>query len=320
MIYLTLSGGLGNQMFEYAYARAISEAFHDPQIVINTRWNSYFKIYAKMIGGNPEYQNYQLNLFELNPNVQEISAMKGWIKGLYEMTYGSIIRLGIYDPKITDDKYKKDTLNGKFKNFSTAFSYFEHSDECKKNKKSVLGWFQSEKYFSGIREVLLKEFQFKSLPSAKNQEKIDELKSCNSVCVHIRRGDMLNPHYAYFTKPSEVYYKRGIQYISNHTKKPVFYIFSNDHEDIEWIKENYDFGVPLKYVDLSNPGYEDMRLMYHCKHFVISKSSFSWWGSYMSQNPDKIVVAPDMEMEECWLKDQSRDDFYRSEMIKLPIK
>lgn len=319
MVNLTLAGGLGNQMFQYAYARAISEEFQDPKIIINTHWNSYFKVYVKMARGNPEYLNCQLNLFELNPNIQEIPTTRGWFKSLYEMFNGILIRLDIYNPQITEGKYKRSTLNGKFKNFSTEFTYFEHSDVCRKKKKSVFGWFQSEKYFSRIRGILLKEFQFKSLPSPKNQEMIDELKSCNSVCIHIRRGDLLNPHYAYFSRPDEEYYRRGIEYIVKHTEEPVFYVFSNNHEDIEWIKENYNFGVPLKYVDLDNPGHEDMRLMYHCKHFVISKSSFSWWGSYMSQNPNKIVVAPDMEMEKCWLKDQNRDDFYRSDMIKIPV-
>ncbi|MDE5995163.1 MAG: alpha-1,2-fucosyltransferase, partial [Oscillospiraceae bacterium] len=193
------------------------------------------------------------------------------------------------------------------------------SEVCSKRNKFVLGWFQSEKYFSNIRPILLKEFQFRSLPSDANQKMINEISECNSVCVHIRRGDMLNQHYSFFARCNEKYYQQGMEYISERTENPIFYIFSNNHDDIEWIRNNYHFDFNVKYVDLGNAGHDDMRLMYNCKHFVMSRSTFSWWGSYMSQNEDKIVVAPEIPMEDCWLKDQNNDDFYRSDMIKIHV-
>lgn len=319
MINLNICCGLGNQMFQYAYARALSDEFNDPDIVVNSFFRLYFKMYSKIIKGSPDDAVNMLDLFVLNDNIKEVSEAKGRIKGFLYFIPCCLTRLGIYDSKITAEKYKKITTKGKFKVFSQEYTYYEHSRECKSKNKSVLGWFQSEKYFSEIRPILLKEFQFKTPLSNENREMIDELSSCNSVCIHVRRGDLTNPNFAYFSRPSEEYYKRGVEYILQHTDNPVFYIFSNNHEDIEWIKNNYDFGVPLKYVDLSNPGHEDMRLMYNCKHFIISKSSFSWWGSYMSQNENKIVVAPDMKMDNCWLKDKDMNDFYRNDMIKIPV-
>jgi len=259
------------------------------------------------------------DFFVLNDNVKKIFAPIGYIKGLCEFIPCCFMRLGIFDPKITAEKYKKITSKGKFKLFEQEYTYYEHSHECKSKKKSVLGWFQSEKYFSKIRPILLKEFQFKSPPSSQNQEMIDELSSCNSVCVHIRRGDLANPHYSFFSMCNENYYKQGMKYMAERIHNPLFYVFTNTHDDVEWIKQNFDFGFPVKYIDLHNPGYEDMRLMYACKHFVISKSSFSWWGSYMSQNPNKIVVAPEMKMDNCWLRDKTNSDFYRDDMIKITV-
>ena len=320
MIELSLAGGLGNQMFEYAYARALSEEFGDPEIIINPYYNSYYKLYVTLCVGSSyaKYHDYQLDLFELNPNVTKITAARGLATGLLQIVPGSLIRYGIYRPNTTSEKFERITRNGKYKMQDREFTYYEHSKICKKNRRTVLGWFQSEKYFLKIRPILLKEFQFKAPPSPKNQDMLAELSSCNSVCVHIRRGDMLLQHNQYVTRPGENFYTEGIKYIAERINDPVFYIFSNRHEDLEWIKNSYKFEFPVRYVDFGNEGYDDMRLMYNCKHFVISKSTFSWWGSYMSQNPDKIVVVPELGMgSETWLKDENMDDFYRADMVKI---
>ena len=317
MINLNICCGLGNQMFQYAYARAISEEFNDPDIIVNSYFRLYFKMYSRIINGSPEDAVNMLDFFVLNDNVREISEAKGRVKGFFQFIPCTLTRLGIYNPKITAEKYKKLTSKGKFKVFEQEYTYYEHSHKCNSKNKSVLGWFQSEKYFQKIRPILLKEFQFKSPLSNKNQEMINELSSCNSVCVHVRRGDLTNPHYSWYSTCNEDYYKEGMKYIAERIENPVFYIFTNNHDDVEWIKHNYDFEFPVKYVDLGNSGYDDMRLMYSCKHFVISKSTFSWWGSYMSQNPDKIVVAPEIAMEKCWVKDKNNQDFYREDMVKI---
>lgn len=318
MINLTLAGGLGNQMFQYAYARALSEEFGDPEIVINPYFNSYYKVYAIMVHGRPEYHDNQLGLFELNPNVTEISPARGWVNGFRQIVPVVFMRFGIYRPNTTSDKFEKMTRNGQFKIWDKAFAYYEHSRICKKSNKTVSGWFESGKYFSIIRPILLNEFQFKVPPSSRNQEMLAELSSCNSVCVHIRRGDLLIQQNLYETRPGESYYMKGMKYVAERTDAPVFYVFSNSHDDIEWIKHNYKFEFPVQYVDLGNPGYDDLRLMYNCKHFVISKSSFSWWGSYMSQNPDKVIVAPKLEVgSDTWLKDENMNGFFRDDMTVI---
>lgn len=317
MINLTVAAGLGNQMFQYAYARALSEELKDPDIVLNQYYNEIWKLWSIIMKSPPSQVNLLLNKFVLNPNVRYAKPISGFTRAAVNMFSGALIRLHVVDPKMNSEKYRKLSEKGKFKLLDWAYAYYEHG-ECKKKKKSVYGWFFTEKYFSDIRPILLKEFQFKEEPVGKNKEMAEELSSCNSVCVHIRRGDITSSRYSSFLKtPNGDYYKRGIEYISEHTVDPVFYIFSNNHDDIEWIKSNYDFGIPVKYVDLNNPGIDDLRLMYNCKHFVISKSSFSWWGSYMSQNENKIVIAPEMKFESKWLRDENMDGWYRKDMIRF---
>ena len=102
-----------------------------------------------------------------------------------------------------------------------------------------------------------------------------------------------------------------MRYIAERAKNPVFYIFSDNLKEIEWIKENYHFDFDVQYIELNNPDYEELRLMYQCKHFVIANSTFSWWGSYLAANEDKIIVAPKI-----WNKNYfKRFDIYTEKMI-----
>lgn len=102
-----------------------------------------------------------------------------------------------------------------------------------------------------------------------------------------------------------------------------FFVFSNTRKDLEWIKENYHFydksgNRPLRmvYVDLNNPDYEELRLMYSCKHFIISNSTFSWWGAYLGSYDGKIVLAPYR-----WnLSDENDEAIYLKEWIKICVE
>ena len=108
----------------------------------------------------------------------------------------------------------------------------------------------------------------------------------------------------------------------DHTENPVFYVFSNSHEDLEWIEENYKFhdlsgngrNINTVFVDLNNPDYEELRLMYSCKHFIISNSTFSWWGAWLGSAPGKIVIAPQR-----WNLEFTNDtNIYDPSWLRLP--
>ena len=108
-------------------------------------------------------------------------------------------------------------------------------------------------------------------------------------------------------------YKNAVKYIKGTVDNPTFFIFSNTHDDIEWIKENYKFDMEPIYVDLSNPDYEEIRLMMSCKHFIISNSTFSWWASLLSKNEGKLIVAP-----KTWSnKNDNSDIMLREEFVLI---
>jgi len=316
MIRLNTFLGLGNQMFEYAFARAISEEFNDREIYINP----YFSLLMNLfIDPKAIHVKYRLGNFTLNDNIKYFPLFPGIPLAIVDFVDFAFKSFFV---KITKEKFMRLSKKGHYVHTDpVAFNYFEHNETAPKIKR-VKGYFFSDKYFSMIKPIICREFQVKTEPSQENKKMIDELSSCNSVCVHIRRGDYVEIYSSYFLICNEDYYKNGMRYIAEHVKDPDFYIFSNNHKDIEWIKSNYHFDYPVKYVDLNNPDYEELRLMYNCKHFVISNSTFSWWGSYLSENEEKIVVVPDV-----WgapkkgkrYKGKKFDGIYRDDMIRIPI-
>ena len=150
--------------------------------------------------------------------------------------------------------------------------------------------------------------------SEENKAMLEQITKCNAVCVHIRRGDYIsNSKNAALVVCDEIYYKNAMKYIGQNVESPVFYVFSDNNEEIAWIKENYHLPYDVRYVMLNNPDYEELRLMYHCKHFIIANSTFSWWGAYLADYQDKIIVAPNT-----WSKTYNNCvDTYLPEMIRL---
>lgn len=177
------------------------------------------------------------------------------------------------------------------------------------------GLFQSEKHFKKYRKEILRTFRFKNNMSNQNKKLAKLIQNSNSISLHVRRGDylasssdqhILSPHY----------YKVAINYIAERVKNPHFYIFS---DDIEWAKENIKLSHPHTFVEHNKKdfSYNDMRLMSLCKHNIIANSTFSWWGAWLNENPDKIVISPDI-----WLKSDPDfiNDIVPKEWIKLPAK
>lgn len=134
----------------------------------------------------------------------------------------------------------------------------------------------------------------------------------NTVCISIRRGDFLNPQYAdQFYICDETYIKRAIDKVKQLIDKPVLVFFS---DDIKWVKGTIKTDLPAYYESGNDPVWEKLRLIYSCKHFIISNSTFSWWAQYLSRNTNKIVISPDR-----WFNDEKKDTHLISDdFITIP--
>lgn len=151
-----------------------------------------------------------------------------------------------------------------------------------------------------IHDEIMKTFVFPKFTTEKNRDFAKSLDGCNSVFIHARRGDMLSANgwcYKYG------YFRRAVKHIKKNVKDPVFVFFTNTGS-IEWCKENAKiFGLDYSkdkvyFVDWNagDDSYRDMQLMTHCKHGIITNSTFGWWGAYLIQNPDKITISPMAEI------------------------
>ena len=151
-----------------------------------------------------------------------------------------------------------------------------------------------------IEEQLRADFLFPPFARKENIEMAEFLKKHNSVSIHARRGDALGDNGYCYTNG---YFERAVKYIKKNVKDPVF-IFFCDPGSIAWCKENsrifsLNFQKDTVLFADWNKGeesYRDMQLMSLCKHNIITKSSFGWWGSFLNANPEKITCSPDIRI------------------------
>lgn len=309
MIRLNLMAGMGNQMFEYAYARALALEYGENLII-----NPYFMTLAGIGAGRKNYYNNVLEKLNIPKEISFMNKSEGYMKGIPDIA--EFVWLRKYkNGQMLHGESAFHKMNEKGKIYTDdCFTYYECYKSNKRSKK-IIGYYQSEKYFDKYKDIIRRELKVTQGPSKQNQQMIMEITSCNAICVHIRRGDYVsNSKNAALVVCDEVYYKNAMRYMKEHVLNPVFYVFSDNTNEIEWIKQNYKFGdYNVRYVTLNNPDYEELRLMYHCKHFIIANSTFSWWGAYLAENQDKIVIAPSV-----WNKEyQHSIDTYTKNMIKM---
>lgn len=207
-------------------------------------------------------------------------------------------------------------------------SYFEESKYFQSqifdwDNVYLEGYWQSEKYFPDVAALLRKEFSLESVRknhekgfglSAKAESYLQRMEQEESVSIHVRRGDYLLPQNQelFGNICTEQYYKEAVRMALEKYPGCTFYLFTNDRE---WAAEELKkhSGFPVVLVEL--PGekdYETLALMSRCKHNILANSSFSWWASFLNDNPDKLVLAP-----EKWLNGWDCTDIYRADMVRL---
>ena len=257
MIIIRIIGGLGNQMFQYAYAKALRKKGYNVKIDI-TAFETY-----KLHGG------YQLNKFDLDLK----EATKEEIKSFYKKDIISQIlnRLNIKHTIIKE------------KGLSFKRRLLKPSDNT-----YIQGYFQSEKYLSDITNINEIFTINNPISNYTNEIKKHILDSNNSCSMHIRRGDYIND--PIFEVCEIDYYEKAMKFMEEKIGNMTYFVFSND---IKWVKENIK-AKNIIYINSDEPRipHEDILLMSLCKNNIIANSSFCWWGAYLNQNKEKLIVTP----------------------------
>ncbi|MFK5997774.1 MAG: alpha-1,2-fucosyltransferase [Rhodobacterales bacterium] len=256
-----LFGGLGNQMFQYALGRTIAER-HNCNLVLDSRETDTKDPHSK----------YALSHFNIRATLGDNSNLPP------ERRTGLPYYLWRYfgkHPELVRESH---------------LGFNQNIPQCGSDIY-LHGYFQTEKYFAGIAKQLRQDLTIKTPPSAENKRWIEAIKSSNSVSLHVRRGDYITAKGGAHAVCDQAYYKRAINHIAAHCPKPEIFVFSDDPD---WAQQNLDLGYKTRFSAHNDftKHYEDMRLISHCKHNITANSTFSWWGSWLNDNPDKIVVAP----------------------------
>ena len=271
MKIVKIIGGLGNQMFQYAFYLAIKNKFPNEAVFVDC---SYFDIYNLHNGFELE------SVFNITlPKASAIQLKKVTLHINNYLFYRISRRL---------------LSSRKTECIESRNQAFDETVLIQSGDRYYDGYWQNYLYFKDIYDSVSTAFLFKNQLDKKNLTLLNKINNgVNSVSIHVRRGDYLK-HRLYKDLCGLEYYKKAIDYIINSIDSPVFFIFSND---IKWAKDNLQpfFNSNSAIFVTGNEGvdsYKDMQLMSLCKHNIIANSSFSWWSAYLNINPDKIVIAP----------------------------
>ncbi|TMM28794.1 alpha-1,2-fucosyltransferase [Polaribacter aestuariivivens] len=248
MVIVRILGGLGNQMFQYAYAKMLVQKGFNVQLDI-----SGFKNY-KLHGG------YQLNKYKID--LKQANKAKVLLSKI-----------------------------NFFRSLKEKNLRYDESLISLKGNEYVKGYFQTEKYFKEIRNILLEQFTIDFNIEETTKEYITQISEKAVSCsLHIRRGDYVSDKKSNSVHGtcSLEYYKNAISIIKEKYKNVSFFVFS---DDISWTKNN----LPIKnafFVDHKCSPHEDLHLMSLCTHNITANSSFSWWGAWLNKNEQKTIIAP----------------------------
>lgn len=298
MIVCKLMGGLGNQMFQYAYTYALAQKMNE-------------KIcYDLSFYGNREPELFKFNiqhrlcLEDCRPDDYKNAVLQ---EKAYHVIQKFIRTLN--HEKIGKKLFQYYSEKGYYFNFDP---FYYPSIACEKKNKYVYGYFQSEKYFENVKSSIKTQFWMKEQFGKVAREYAKQINAGNSVALHVRLGDYTKRKNRYLNVCTDYYYENAIRYIEEHVDCPQFFIFSDEIDIVK--QKNY---IPDQSVFIEGTQiYEDFSLMRSCKHFIISGSTFSWWGAYLSESEGKIMVAPDTWMTT--LRDEPA--IYLQDMVRVSCR
>lgn len=290
-VILRVNAGLGNQLFQYAVAKALAIDTGRTLLLDRSYYKRRYHPYRQQ--GNTLYP-YKLDQYNI------IEKKTSWL--IEEL-------IGIFlTRRITRNLY---VLIQKYMNliFRIALPKLVVDGDClsKVSGSSIVmsGYFASYNNFEKHRAEITRSLKFPGLATAELAKLSEEIQTLRTVSIHVRRAD-------YITKPnvknnfasiSLDYYRRAFALLTNAEKIDKALVFS---DDIEWCKENLILPTEVEFIDVDAPDYEHHYLMQNCKHHIIANSTFSWWAAWLADENGKTVIAP-----KNWYQDPERaSDIY----------
>lgn len=284
MVIIKMIGGLGNQMFSYAFGRSMALRRQE-KLKLDLRW--YDDVHAGEVPREYVMENYRI-MAERASDAEIAANQPGRI-----YKYWDKLQRIIYPD----------------------YHIRCHEGILKSKRIYFKGFFQSYKYFEEFSETIGQELALRNELTGVAKQVEDDITHSNSVSIHIRRGDVVTNEKvnAAWGLMSMAYYERAMNYMAEKIANPKFFVFTDDPE---WAEEN--FKLPFDIAVVSGHRFHetiDMHLMSSCRHNIIANSTFSWWGAWLNKNPRKIVIRPSQ-----WFKIKNihtTNDFIPSSWIGL---
>ena len=262
-VVVGLSGGLGNQMFQYAAGRALSMRLEVP-LRLDTSW----------------YIGKKDRIYALEPFlVSCTTCVRGlWMPEVLKSLESRLSRR-FGAARMGVPLFRESGLE-----FAPAVLTLSHPVYLE-------GYWQSERYFSDIRNSLLQDFSVRQSTPQKCRNILDNIRDVDAVCVHVRRGDFAsNPQTPTGTCAME-YFLQGLERVVDSVPHPHCFVFSDDPK---WVKAEFSLPCAMTIVDVNSSmeAHLDLQLMTACKHFLIANSTMSWWAAWLGCAKNKVIVAP----------------------------
>ncbi|HEU5215922.1 MAG TPA: alpha-1,2-fucosyltransferase [Gaiellaceae bacterium] len=272
MVVVRLTGGLGNQLFQYAAARRLS-LVRGTELVLDTGW------FRHEAAGYPAARPYELRHLELPARVVSLSpqTIARWEQGLTARVGrwpGRRIRLPVIRQSEDWSGLDERVLDGP--------------------ADVVLdGYWQNEGYFRDVAETLRAELRLPAAPGPRFAQLLEAIASSEAIAVHLRRGDYVTvPQVAEVHGTLELaYYREAVGLVAERAGSDAHvFVFSDDPE---WAEAHLVFDLPTTHVGRTgSSATAELRLMASCRHHVVANSSYSWWGAWLAERPGQVVVAP----------------------------
>jgi hypothetical protein len=281
-------GGLGNQMFQYALGRRLAYDRNVP-LKLDLSW---FRDAVAM--GVNTVRGYALDGWRIQASIANPDDLAG-----FPLRDGLLARLRLTRSPVIKER---------------GFGFDARVLRAPPHAH-LTGYWQSERYFKVIRDILLRDFTPVAAACTHAARLVDQARAPGAAALHVRRGDYItNVRTREFHGICPIeYYQEAARRIAACAAEPCFLVFSDDPD---WASQNLKLGWPTTYVthDGGCSAHQDMWLMSQCSHHVIANSSFSWWGAWLCQNDDKRVFAPDP-----WFRDTTvnTDDLIPEGWTKL---
>lgn len=275
MLLVKLLGGLGNQMFQYAFGRALAL-----RLGKGVKYDTH-DLLDRSASINYTFRDYELDVFNAQVTLATAADTRFFSPPVGNLAYRAAHKIG-----------RRMTAARRFHE-KESFGYDETIFQCG-NNTYFDGYWQNEAYFKPYEKEIRQDLTLKKPLAGLNLELATQIsKAPHAVSLHVRRGDYVSNAQANSVHGvcSPAYYEQAVALLQARLGEISLFVFSDEPE---WVQSNMGFSAPAVYIshNTGNDSVEDLRLMSLCEHNIIANSSFSWWGAWLNSNPQKLVIAP----------------------------